>query len=396
MVFSLLALMATLRHVYAVGTAGNDHFVAAVVTGCMGWYTLMWVHAPVGAWPFFAVAVLTQWGLFFCAERDRACPAWARWGLALPSQVTYGFALWGGLATVVRAPVALVFGLGLFHPGWWLMPPFLLAVSGTFHAVVRHNRLKHHAVPGLPGRVVHLSDLHASPTNHEIQLRAIVDRVNGLDPDLVLVTGDLLTPFSERVHDYLLRQLARIRAPVYACPGNHDLPVIERFVAELRGVGVRMLIDEAVLGRLGGRAVEVAGVQFHWRGGKARLEEAVDKLLEPPEVAFRILLVHNPESARHLRSGRFDLVLSGHTHGGQVGLNMFGLRPTLYGLFGGRDQGWWRAGGVPHHVHCGNWLIGLPPRMGVASEIVVLDPPGHQDGHQDAASRGAPRGLQSE
>jgi len=86
--------------------------------------------------------------------------------------------------------------------------------------------------------------------------------------------------------------------------------------------------------------------------------------------------VHNPEAARGLTSGRFDLVLSGHTHGGQVGANMFGLRPTLYGLMGGRDQGWWDAGGARHYVHAGNLLIGFPPRMGVASEVVVLEPAG--------------------
>ena len=68
-----------------------------------------------------------------------------------------------------------------------------------------------------------------------------------------------------------------------------------------------------------------------------------------------------------------DLLLSGHSHGGQVGLNMFGLRPTLWGMLGHRDQGWWEAGGAPHYVHAGNWWIGLPPRMGVCGEIAVFD-----------------------
>ncbi len=335
---------------------------------------MVWLHAPEVLWPVFAVAVLTQWGLFFCAERDGPCPPWGRWGLALPSQVAYAFALWGGLATVLRAPVALWFGQPLFQPGYWLVPPLVLALFGTGHALLRHNRLKRYAVAGLPCRLVHLSDLHASPTNHETGLRSIVDTVNRLHPDVVVITGDLVTPFAERIHDYLVRQLARIEAPVFVCPGNHDLPVFDRLVEELRARGIPLLSDGTARLAVNGRELEVCGAQFVWRGGRERLAHFVRSLPPRPEGTFRLLLVHDPEAARGLPEGLVDLVLSGHTHGGQVGLNMFGLRPTLYGLFGGRDQGWWEAGGAPHYVHAGNWLIGLPPRMGVAAEIVLLEP----------------------
>ena len=107
--------------------------------------------------------------------------------------------------------------------------------------------------------------------------------------------------------------------------------------------------------------------------GRDQARQAARDLAGAKE-SFRVWLAHDPRVGGWLEPGSCDLLLSGHSHGGQVGLNMFGLRPTLWGLLGHRDQGWWEAGGAPHYVHAGNWWIGLPPRMGVSGEIAVFEP----------------------
>jgi predicted MPP superfamily phosphohydrolase len=83
------------------------------------------------------------------------------------------------------------------------------------------------------------------------------------------------------------------------------------------------------------------------------------------------LLAHDPRLFAWVPDGRFDLVLSGHTHGGQVGTDMFGVPWSVLRLFGVYDQGAFRRGATHLWVHRGNWHTGLPPRMGIATEVVV-------------------------
>ena len=363
LLFPVLAAL-TWRHVYAVGQTLNDHFVAAVVGGCIGFYGLMF-HAARGElrWLFLLGAV-GIWGLFFAIHRTRSAPMWVRWLLAYPSQVAYAFALWGGLVWLVRAPIAWALDGHWLWPGSWLLLPLGLALLGTLQCYLHGRRVTRHRVEGLPGRLVQLSDLHASALMHEPELGPLVEQVNRLEPALVVVTGDLVMPFSEAEHGYLVEALARIDAPVLCCPGNHDLPVLWQLVTSLREAGVAMLVDEVV--EEGG--FRVTGVNFHWKGARERLDEALERC--PPGEGFELLLAHDPRLGEWVPEGRFRLVLSGHTHGGQVAGNMLGVRASLLKLFGVRDQGWFGN----HYVHAGNWFTGLPPRMGVAGEIAVFDP----------------------
>ncbi|MCP4810301.1 MAG: hypothetical protein GY913_23745 [Proteobacteria bacterium] len=356
-----------LRHVYAVGRTLNDHFVAAVVSGCMGFYAFHLLLCP-GTWPWLAGAV-GVWGLFFSIHRLRA-PAWMRWVLGWPSQVAYAFALWGGLLWIVRLPFALFFGWDWAWAGWWLVGPLVLSSLGTMQAMrIRETR---HVVSGLPGRLVQLSDLHASSLMNHDELGPLVARVNAMEPDVVVVTGDLVMPFSEADHGYLIEQLARIEAPVFCCPGNHDLPVLGVLTVGLREAGIEMLVDSDR--ELGG--FYIAGADFHWEDARARLERGLLELRPPSPDTFRVLLAHDPRLGPWVPVNAFDLVLSGHTHGGQVGSNMLGVRGSMLGLFGVRDQGWFPVGErLRHYVHAGNWFIGLPPRMGINGEIAVFEAP---------------------
>ncbi|MFZ5478137.1 MAG: metallophosphoesterase [Myxococcota bacterium] len=362
---------ATVARVYRGGTTANDHAVAAVVTGCVAIYPLLWVFAEqagaaspaLGA--ALAVAASSLYGLFHVLDARRDPGAWIWW--ARLAQPAYAFSLWTGLLLLLRAP----FSWG--WPGGWLLLPLGLSLWGTVWTYARSGHLRRHVVPAaVPGpvRLVHLSDLHASPTTPARDLDRIVARANALEPDVVVVTGDLLMPFSEADHDFLLDALARVRAPVFCCPGNHDLPVLDRLRAGLVSRGVTMLVDDVRVVDVRGARIEIAGVSFHWRDAHARLAEAV-AALPRPEAHARVLLAHDPRLFRSLDPERFDLVLSGHTHGGQVGTDMFGIGWSILRPLGVLDQGWWRRGRAHLYVHRGSWDTGLPPRMGIASEIAV-------------------------
>jgi predicted MPP superfamily phosphohydrolase len=201
-------------------------------------------------------------------------------------------------------------------------------------------------------------------------IRELARRVTELKPDLVAVTGDHVMPFSEQEHGFLVEELAAMGLPTVACLGNHDLPVAARLVDEFRAAGMRILVDESTVVEVAGRRLEVVGVTFHWRQARDKFLSVLDALPPPPSDA-RLLLAHDPRLFAWLPAGRFHLVLSGHTHGGQVGTDMFGVPWSVLRPLGLYDQGRFDRDGTALWVHRGNWHTGLPPRMGIAGEIVV-------------------------
>ncbi len=389
LIFAAFAL-ATARHVYRGGTTLNDHFVAAVVLGTLGIYPTLWTGARLaglsgpGLGALGAALLLGEigvWGLFFILDRRR--PVGRLWPLAALSQPAHAFGLWTGLLLCFWAPAILLLrqlGATGAHPLWpgpALLLPLGLALWGSLWTATHRDRVRRYRLPlpdlQAPVRVVQLSDLHASPVMTAADLRRLVDRTCAEDPDLVVITGDLVMPFSEGDFGFLVDALDALPRPVLICPGNHDLPVSEALGRALAERGLIYLVDQRWSGRLQGQAVEVLGVDFHWRFARERLEAALDAHPPSPGAALRLLLAHDPRLGPWLPPGRFDLVLSGHTHGGQVGAEMFGLRPTLVGLLGARDQGFFLQLGTWAYVHRGSWHTGWPPRMGVAPELAVFE-----------------------
>ena len=375
MIAAVVLVLATLRHVYAVGHGLNDHAVSVVVLGSMLFYVALLQEADGLLAAVLVYGQVGIWGLFFSIHRDDAPKKWIRWLLAQPSQLSYAFAFWGWVFWGLRLPWVLLGSVELFEPGLWLFPPFALALLGTLNAYLAGFDVRKHSVQGLPVRMVHLSDLHASALMHDAEFKRLVRDVNVLRPELVLVTGDLVMPFSEQEHGYLVRALRGIDAPVYCCPGNHDLPILKQLKRQLERTGIRMLVDEReVITTSSGALIELTGVDFHWSHARDHLDATMVRLPAAPDGAWRVLLAHDPRLGRWVPQERFDLVLSGHTHGGQIAGNMFGISFSVLRLLGVRDQGWWDANGGLHYVHRGNWFTGLPPRMGVAGEIALLEP----------------------
>ncbi len=241
-------------------------------------------------------------------------------------------------------------------------------------------------LPGWPAaldglRVAHLSDIHVGGAMDRAKLLRVAALTMQAKPDLVLHTGDFLT---HRTGDFarpLYEALARIRAPYgqWACLGNHDFDAPERLVRLLREAGVVTLRNRVATVPVADQPLELAGIDFLFR----RVERAplyrriVSAWGARPSSAGlrvpRLLLNHDPRGFAALPAGCADLVLSGHTHGGHVGLQLGRDRAlSVVGLLGIPDQGLYRRGDMRMFVTRCVGFYGYPMRLGIPPEISLL------------------------
>ena len=177
-------------------------------------------------------------------------------------------------------------------------------------------------------RIVQISDIHMDRWMTPRRLARVVGLVNEQEPDLIAATGDFVTysPLSSTAHlaPLLSGPLSGLRAPdgVVAVLGNHDHRAdAERVRPYLRKAGIVELANEVRILRRGPSELCVAGVDS-MHAGKDRLGAVLDGL---PEHGAAVLLAHEPDFAlSSAAAGRFDLQLSGHSHGGQIRFPLFG------------------------------------------------------------------------
>lgn len=189
------------------------------------------------------------------------------------------------------------------------------------------------SLPGLnadrPIRLAHLSDLHASPHVPKSLIESAVGMTLDLQPDLVCVTGDWVTYHSGWNSEWYRRTLARLsaRVPCFGSMGNHDggwrrsgmkdTAVVRGLVKES---GFHVLHNSYTTAYAAGATLELVGLADWW-SGEFRPELAFPNR---PQAAPRILLSHNPDTKDKTGKNTWDLMLSGHTHGGQVVMPIFG------------------------------------------------------------------------
>jgi predicted MPP superfamily phosphohydrolase len=208
------------------------------------------------------------------------------------------------------------------------------------------------------------------------RLKKICQRVVDEDPDLVFLTGDFLTMESQSDEGWLseaLAPLSSLKGRVFACMGNHDHEAPRVVFAALSSIGAQLLIDQAALCTTPVGPVQIVGFDFHFRDRKNRLSQ-VEAQNPRPEGALRLALLHDPGAFKHLTPGAFDLVFSGHTHGGQIGLLSVGLMWTVVGAVAKLpDHGLWGHGSSRLYVHRGTGHYGFPLRLGVPAEESILN-----------------------
>jgi uncharacterized protein len=220
--------------------------------------------------------------------------------------------------------------------------------------------------------IAQITDIHVGPTIKHGYLSAIVQAVNRLNADMVAITGDLVDGSVAALGEHVapLRNLASKHGTFFVT-GNHEYySGAHDWIAELRRLGVRVLMNEHVVLQHKDRKVVVAGVADYGAhnfdpGHRSDPLRAVAGA--PADAAVRLLLAHQPRSARAAGPAGFHLQVSGHTHGGQFFPWIFFVRlqqPFTAGLH--------RVNDLWVYVSRGTGYWGPPKRFGAPSEITRL------------------------
>lgn len=220
-------------------------------------------------------------------------------------------------------------------------------------------------------RIAQLSDIHLSPFLSEQELAHAVSMANELKPHLAVVTGDLITAAGDPL-DACLRQLAKLRAEagILGCLGNHEIYARAEDEATRNGarLGIHFLRQEARKLRFGNAVLNVTGVDYQKMGG--HYLPGAERWIAPG--ATNILLSHNPDVFDIAAGQGWDLTIAGHTHGGQVTVEILNqslnaarfFTPYVYGLYRDGPSSIWVTRGIG--------TVGVPARLGAPPEVALI------------------------
>ena len=375
-------------------------------------FFLLACYVGLRVFQYLPIRPSLKWVLFFvclfCSETflihqlaDKAgvleqIPKWLSLGLSAAQACCIVLAL----LSLAREAVLIIwftFGRPFFHPvlrdpekarNLWLGWMQKLSVALCIAAVLITAKGVHNAVqaprvveveihspripPSLDGfKIAQLSDLHVWSGFDASWLREIVGLVGALDPDMIVITGDTLDGRAMRMQGELA-PLGELEAPqgVYVVDGNHEyLGSYESWLEYMNTVsGHTLLRNEGEILRIGEAGLGVAGVtdlegEQEWEGPD--LKKAYEAV---KEADYKILLWHRPKEAKLAAEAGFDLMLAGHTHGGQ-----FFPGNLLAAVQSGYASGLYEVDGMALYVNPGSSLWGrVPLRLGVRSEITLF------------------------
>jgi predicted MPP superfamily phosphohydrolase len=228
--------------------------------------------------------------------------------------------------------------------------------------------------PDLDGlRLVHLSDIHLSPYLSEKEFARVVDAANELRGHVVFVTGDLISVRGDPL-DACLHQISRLRsdAGCMGCLGNHEVyaGTQEYTTAEGARLGISFLRSQTRQLRFGNALVNIAGVDYQTMSAQPHYLDGAENLIA--HNALNILLSHNPDVFPVAAEQGWDLTLAGHTHGGQVNVEILHHGFNLARFYTPYVYGHYRSGKSSIYVTRGIGTIGMPARLGAPPEIAVL------------------------
>ena len=226
-------------------------------------------------------------------------------------------------------------------------------------------------------RIVQLSDVHHSPFLEEAEIAEAVRLANQLQPDLVALTGDYVSHSRDEIAG-CARALGKLHARhgVFAVLGNHDHWTDgEMMASALTQQGIRVLVNESVRIERNGSSIRLAGIDDMM----VKRDDLGLALLGTSRAEARILLAHNPRIIREAARAGVDLVLSGHTHGGQINWRLLTgredrktarwlRRPSRRMM-----RGYARFGDTQLYVNRGLGTVVVPLRYGCPPEITVIE-----------------------
>lgn len=216
-------------------------------------------------------------------------------------------------------------------------------------------------------KIAHLSDLHFTGQISKQYFQKVVEYANEFSPDIVVITGDLI----DEAHclDWLDDTLGQLKSRLgcFYVLGNHDLRIGDEvgLRARLHRIGLQQAAGNWVEIRDGENVIQLTGNELPWF-------QAASKLTGQPrvEAGLKILLSHSPDQLEWAKGFDFDLMLAGHTHGGQIAIPVVGpiVAPSKYGVL--YASGTFQIGSMLMHVSRGisgdeSIRIGSPPELGL-------------------------------
>lgn len=293
-------------------------------------------------------------------------------------------------APISRSVFMSWLGIGI---GGSLFGGLLWGFGNKYKYRTEHVKLN---LPGLPAafkglRAVHISDIHSGSLTDRKSVEKGVQKILDLSPDIIFFTGDLVNDHAGEMDEYR-EVFARLKAPmgVYSCLGNHDYgdyrswPSQEAKVANLERLkglhaemGWKLLMNEHVALERDGQRIAVLGIE-NW-GAKANFPKygkMEDAWRGTEDYPVKILLSHDPshwEAQVQKQYPDIDLMLSGHTHGMQFGLEIPGFRWSPVQYVYRQWAGLYRQGQQHLYVNRGFGFLGYPGRVGILPEITLLE-----------------------
>jgi len=289
----------------------------------------------------------------------------SRWGTRFLTTVD-GVWMWASVMFFIDILIVYAIGSFVSLPIWInALALSVVPILGIYNYYKAHNLVVNEKIIELEGlskeiSIAHLSDIHFGSVRHKKLIQDVADKLNTLDCDLAIISGDLADGSSVVCEDDFLA-LKSVKMPIFFTPGNHDFyPGIENVIAACRKAGIIVLDNQSVEFE----NLNIYGLTFSFGDRTApKLDESLIK-----KDMVNIINYHVPYYWEDFSSLGFDIQLSGHTHGGQFYPAVwFGKLMFKYnkGLFKDEMEKYL-------HVTTGVGSMDTPMRWGTDSEIVVL------------------------
>lgn len=188
-------------------------------------------------------------------------------------------------------------------------------------------------------KIVHLSDIHFGSTITENDLDHLVNKVNELNPDIVVITGDIIDERISYDKNILINYLKQIQSKLgkFAISGNHDLP-LDDFNSIVEESGFTNLDNTyKLIYANSSKPIIISGISSNYSDSSnigtktAEFDSYIANLTDDIKPIYSILLIHEPDFIDSLNIDNYDLILAGHSHGGQVKLPLIKKLYTPYG-----------------------------------------------------------------
>ncbi|MEO8902983.1 MAG: metallophosphoesterase [Polyangiaceae bacterium] len=347
-------------------------------------FALSRVVAPLLAVPLGVLLYSATVWRFFTQMRDKPRPRWITVFVDQPLFMHFGASVFGLLLSPVCLVCALL-AVALSHVslfGFWreaLCAAYALGMLLSVYAIwierrfVRVRQLEVQ-IANLPTefdgyRIAQLSDLHVGSFDPKRRALEWVALSNSLDADLATVTGDLVTNGTGFYAD-VADGIAALRAKdgVFVSMGNHDQSNNDELCRLVAERGPTVLRNESRVIRRGQASLVVAGLD----GRIASPADAARVVRSCATGAPMVLLSHYPWTFEAVAAAGVDLVLTGHTHGGQLAVPFFSQRFNLARLTRQLSRGLYHSGKTTMYVNAGLGTTGPPMRLAVPPEIALF------------------------